>query len=197
MPLMTKDAIRRSFLKRRKELDPKIAKEQSFRVNGVIKEHLGEHFKSSKVVHIYIDKKGSNEVDTTPLFEYLWENFPHIITATAVVIGDGIMEQRAYSAKSTLTINRFGIEEPQEGEQIDIAAIDIAFVPMVAADRQGNRIGYGGGYYDRFLAKTSPSCIKVGLSLLEPMDTFPYPIESHDIPLSAIASPTTFYYCKR
>lgn len=67
-------------------------------------------------------------------------------------ISDGIMEAKLYRQGDSLKKNAYGIKEPLCGaEKISPEEIDLAIIPCVACDRQGNRIGHGAGYYDRFL----------------------------------------------
>jgi 5-formyltetrahydrofolate cyclo-ligase len=74
--------------------------------------------------------------------------------------------------QTKLTVNTYGIPEPDEnGIAVDEKSIDVVFVPLVAADRFGNRIGYGKGFYDRFLKKCRPDVLKIGLSFFTPLET--------------------------
>ncbi|NLY51688.1 MAG: 5-formyltetrahydrofolate cyclo-ligase [Firmicutes bacterium] len=84
----------------------------------------------------------------------------------------------------------WGIYEPRrEGEPISPGSVDVVVVPGVAFDRRGNRIGYGGGYYDRFLAGKAAGAWKVGicfdLQLLEEL-----PRSEHDMPVDAVVTET-------
>jgi len=56
---------------------------------------------------------------------------------------------RAFNSDSTLSVNRFGLLEPQDGEHIDPHHLDIVITPLVAFDAAGNRVGMGSGYFDR------------------------------------------------
>ncbi len=61
--------------------------------------------------------------------------------------------------------NHWNIPEPVDGIEIEDKKIDLVFVPLLAFDKQGNRVGYGKGFYDNFLANCKPETIKIGLSL--------------------------------
>jgi 5-formyltetrahydrofolate cyclo-ligase len=63
-----------------------------------------------------------------------------------------------------------GIEEPVNGENIDPAYIDLVFVPLLICDKTGNRIGYGKGFYDRFLSHCRKDVLKIGFSYFDPVD---------------------------
>ena len=60
--------------------------------------------------------------------------------------------------------------------------IDVVLIPLIVFDENGHRIGYGKGYYDRFLESCRPDTLKVGLSILPPIKEIPE-VEAHDIPM--------------
>jgi len=66
--------------------------------------------------------------------------------------------------------NQFGIDEPVNGLDVSQSAIDMVIVPLLGFDTKGFRVGYGKGYYDRFLKQCRKDCIKVGFSYFEPVD---------------------------
>ena len=63
--------------------------------------------------------------------------------------------------------NKYNIYEPENGLEVPASKIDVVFVPLLAFDKKGNRVGYGKGFYDKFLAKCNPETIKIGLSFFE------------------------------
>lgn len=73
--------------------------------------------------------------------------------------------------------NKYNIPEPVDGIEVPTYKIDVVFVPLLAYDKFGNRVGYGKGFYDKFLSKCKPETIKIGLSFFEPeefiSDIFP------------------------
>ncbi len=64
--------------------------------------------------------------------------------------------------------NSFNITEPLDGFEVSIDKIEVVFVPLLAYDKLGNRVGYGKGFYDKFLFDCKPETIKIGLSFFEP-----------------------------
>jgi len=93
---------------------------------------------------------------------------------------------------TVLKVNSLGIPEPTDGIPIPEAAIEVVFIPLLAFDHQGNRVGYGKGFYDRFLSKCNPKTIKIGLSFFtaeeEITEVFPA-----DIPLDYCITPSKIY----
>src|SRR5690606_5030175 len=92
-----------------------------------------------------------NEVATGNLIAALLSAGKNLVLP--VVEGDGVMEFRAVTDLSRLTPGVFGILEPREGEPCLPENIDLLFIPGLAFDHRGGRLGRGKGYYDRYLAR--------------------------------------------
>lgn len=88
--------------------------------------------------------------------------------------------------------NDLNIYEPEAGEVTDPQDIDLVIVPMLVCDQSGHRVGYGKGFYDRYLHHCRPDCIKVGLSYFEPLDRI---TDTHqfDVPLNLCITPQNVY----
>ena len=63
--------------------------------------------------------------------------------------------------------NEYNIPEPVDGLEVPTSKVDVVFVPLLAFDNAGHRVGYGKGFYDKFLTECKPETIKIGLSLFE------------------------------
>ena len=70
-------------------------------------------------------------------------------------------------SKQDLSIGAFGIPEPAKTQKIDPIDLDVILLPLMAFDRSGHRIGYGKGFYDRYLNRTKKELIKIGISLFD------------------------------
>ena len=90
------------------------------------------------------------------------------------------------------TTNKLGIREPIIKVSFDISLIEIIIVPLLVFDKNGHRVGYGGGYYDRFMSNIKNDVIKVGLSLFDPIDKIS-DINDNDIPLNFVVTPSRTY----
>ena len=88
--------------------------------------------------------------------------------------------------------NRYNIPEPIDGIVISNDKIDVVFIPLLGFDKAGNRVGYGKGFYDRFLADCKPETIKIGLSFFEAEDKIT-DIYENDIKLDYCVTPETIY----
>ena len=88
-----------------------------------------------------------------------------------------------------LVENEFGIPEPLAGIEIKPTELDIVFVPLFTIDSDGNRVGFGKGFYDRFLSKCNSNCIFIGLHLFENIDEID-DVNEYDIKLDLCITPT-------
>lgn len=88
--------------------------------------------------------------------------------------------------------NEFYIYEPEEGSRINTDEIDMVLFPLLAFDKNGNRVGYGKGFYDKFLAGCRKDCLKVGFSHFEPVDEITDKAD-FDVPLNLCITPQSVY----
>jgi 5-formyltetrahydrofolate cyclo-ligase len=86
--------------------------------------------------------------------------------------------------------NEYHIPEPIDGLEVPTSKIEVVFVPLLAFDKKGNRVGYGKGFYDKFLAQCSPETIKIGLSFFEPEEIIEAVFES-DVKLDYCVTPNS------
>lgn len=85
--------------------------------------------------------------------------------------------------------NEYNIPEPINGLSVPTDMIDVVFVPLLAYDKQGNRVGYGKGFYDKFLSECKPNVVKIGLSFFEPEELIKDVFEN-DVKLDFCVNPT-------
>jgi 5-formyltetrahydrofolate cyclo-ligase len=88
--------------------------------------------------------------------------------------------------------NDYHIPEPVDGIEVPSNKIEVAFIPLLAYDQKGNRVGYGKGFYDKFLAECNPNTIKIGLSFFEPEELIS-DVNSSDIQLNYCVTPNKIY----
>ena len=108
--------------------------------------------------------------------------------------GSKLLEFSFYKKESPIIKNRFGIPEPIKSKFVDLNEIDIVFLPCVCFDSRGNRIGMGGGYYDKTLSKLkdkrSTQFIMLAYDFQEVESCLP---EKHDIKADACLTPSQFF----
>lgn len=189
-----KKTLRKDFLLRREALP----KSEFWRMNGNIVEQLAKiDWGRLSFVHIFLPIRERKEVDTFEIISFFKERYPEInlvIPRTDFI--QKTMENVLFDHEYTiLQKNRFHIPEPVFGEVIPVEKIDAVFVPLLAFDLKGNRIGYGGGFYDRFLLTCKKDVFKVGLSLFEPLPDL-IEKEPFDISLDACITPDKIFYFK-
>lgn len=147
-----------------------------------------------KCIHIYLPIIAQNECNTYPIIEFIQENHPQInIVIPKANFENGQMDAVFFKADAPLAKNNLGIAEPIDGEVIDPKTIDLIICPLLAFDLKGNRVGYGKGFYDRFLQKCKSDAIKLGLSYFEPIESLS-DCNENDFPLSSCITPTQNYF---
>ena len=108
--------------------------------------------------HIFLPIIDNNEVNTQPIIDQLRSQNKKIVVPK--VQHSHSLAHLLLEADTSLKKNRWGIPEPETGEGIPKELIDVVFIPMLAFDKLGHRVGYGKGFYDRFLDKCRPDTLK-------------------------------------
>ena len=120
-------------------------------------------------VHTYLPSMQLREPDTAPIISYLEFTNPELkVAIPSINNATGILDHFYLEEKSQRKINQFGIEEVHDGEAVPLSEIDLVLVPMLAFDNQGYRVGYGKGFYDKFLSLCRADAMVVGLSFFPP-----------------------------
>jgi 5-formyltetrahydrofolate cyclo-ligase len=133
-----------------------------------------------------------SELDTAPLIHALHDRG---VTVVLPKIEDGDLEARAFAPGDPVIETSFGAREPATGEPVDPGRIDVVATPGVAFDRRGHRVGYGGGFYDRFLLELRPDALRVGVCFsLQVADT-DLPGGSFDLPVDVIVTESETIRC--
>lgn len=102
------------------------------------------------------------------------------------------MESVEFGPTTELIESSFGIREPRIAAIVPSIEIDAVLVPLLAFDRHGHRVGYGGGFYDRFMAECRPDCQKIGLSFFDPIEQIT-DINENDIRLDLAITPNAVF----
>ncbi|MEK6450333.1 MULTISPECIES: 5-formyltetrahydrofolate cyclo-ligase [Myroides] len=141
--------------------------------------------------HLFLSITDKKEINTEYLLQILAGKDKNVILSKSN-FKEGTLTNFLLTDNTTIKINSYGIPEPVDGIQVPEQQIDVVFIPLLAFDKQGNRIGYGKGFYDRFLEKCNPNILKIGVSFFEPED-YINDIQSNDVPLDFCITPNTTY----
>lgn len=141
--------------------------------------------------HLFLTIKDQKEVETEFILQILAGKDKEIVVSKS---NFETLEMTNYlmTDNTKFQKNQYNIYEPIDGLEVPTSKIDVVFVPLLAFDTKGNRVGYGKGFYDKFLSKCNEGVIKVGLSFFEPEKTIEDVFET-DIRLDYCVTPTTNY----
>lgn len=141
--------------------------------------------------HLFLTIEEQKEVDTEYLLQILAGKDKEIVVAKS---NFETLEMTNYllTDNTKFQKNDYNIYEPVDGIEVPTSKIDVVFVPLLAYDTLGNRVGYGKGFYDNFLDKCKEDVIKIGLSFFEPEESIDDVSES-DIRLDYCVTPMTLY----
>ena len=186
---MTKREARTYYLSRRLAMPDPVREVLSANLLEVYKQI---EFPPLRCVHVYQPISSKKEIDTLPFVRHLESLFPGLILVVPRVSGESGLEHVVWDGQTFFSPGAWQIPEPVEGRLVRPTDIDLVIVPLLTFDENGARVGYGKGFYDRFLAACRPDVVKVGLSLFDPCT----PVEDageFDVPLSIGVTPTQFY----
>ena len=190
-PDCTKNALRRTALARRTALPPA----EVARLSQLLCEQFFRHFPVAewRWLHLFLPLARHNEPDTWLIIRHIWAEGLAVRLAAPVVQPDGSsLKHYELTPQTPLHPNRWGIPEPEANAAAEVpaTAFDAVLVPLLAVDATGHRVGYGGGFYDRFLAQCGPQTQLIGMSVLDETpiariaDVLPT-----DVPLTACLTP--------
>ncbi|HSZ25040.1 MAG TPA: 5-formyltetrahydrofolate cyclo-ligase [Cytophagaceae bacterium] len=189
---MTKEELRKIYLEKRKlltpfslEVDNKLILDNFFNYDSF-------HFSEVSYMHLFLPIKNKMEVNTFVILERIHVEFPNIkIALSKSNFSDCSMQFFEYTDNTKFEENEYGIPEPTGGVIIQPEQLDLVVVPLLVIDEYGNRIGYGKGFYDRFLATCRPDCKKVGISFEEPVARINP--DKFDVPLNFCVTPKAVF----
>lgn len=185
---MTKSEIRNKYIELRNQLTLGEAEDLSMDIaNQTLKLPIWDFSN----YHLFLSIANKKEINTEFILHILTGKDKNTILSKSN-FKDGTMEHFLLTDNTILKVNSYGIPEPINGFKIAETDIEVVFVPLLAFDKAGNRVGYGKGFYDRFLSKCSPDTIKVGLSFFEAEEQLSE-ISDNDIPLDYCVTPKGVY----
>ncbi len=163
---MNKSELRKKYKHKRSLLSKEEIEIKSIAIaNQILKMDIWSY----ENYHIFLPIEHLNEVNTEFILHLLQGKDKNIIISKSNFT-DCTMKHYLLTDNTVLKPNKWGIPEPENGILIDSKSIDLVFVPLLAFDFKGNRVGYGKGFYDRFLTDVDPKKI-IGLSFFPPEKT--------------------------
>lgn len=140
--------------------------------------------------HLFLSMASKKEVDTSYLLHIL-QGRDKTIAVPKTNFDDYSMPAILLQENTRLRLTPFGVPEPEDGIELPPNTFDVVFVPLLAYDQKGNRLGYGKGFYDRFLTQCRTDCLFIGLSFFPPEKEIP--VSKEDIPLHYCVTPEAIY----
>lgn len=185
---MNKALLRKIYQDKRQEL----SQQEIDRLSEMVCRHFFEEISLQAVrhLHIFLPIARHKELNTWPIIRQLQQQYPAIgIVVSSTNWQERRMEHFLLGESTLLEENKWGIPEPIGAAACPVEHIDLVLLPLLAFDQQGHRLGYGAGFYDRFLAECAPDTRKVGLSLFPPLPEPISDVNPYDIPLDACLTP--------
>lgn len=165
---MLKAELRRDALARRRALP----NEEVARRSAALWQQLRQEFPVGewRWLHLFLPITRQKEPDTWPLIRQLWAEQPGLQLAVPTVHPDGrTLRHFQLTPETPLAANRWGIPEPVGAAEVLPLQLDAILIPLLAVDAQGQRVGYGKGFYDQFLPQCRPEALRIGVSLEPPV----------------------------
>ena len=184
---MNKDILRKVFLEKRLALSRREWGKRNEMLISVFVDTID--ISGISVLHIFLPIENKREPDTWSLIDKIQEKYPALkISVPRTIWQTRSMDNYIFENREQIEENSMGIPEPVSGTIIDDKLIDMVVVPLIIFDKNGNRLGFGKGFYDAFFKKCRKDVKKVGLSLSTLLDRIPY-MEDHDIMLDRCVTP--------
>lgn len=187
---MDKKELRNHYKQKRSELGADTINELSKKIAANLAPLITPDIKN---IHVFLPISRFFEINTyliKELVDQLHPGINWIISRTDFDRSELI--NLNWTPELTITENSYGIPEPEFGEIVSSEVIDMVLVPLLAFDNHGHRLGYGKGFYDRFLIQCRRNCETVGLSHFGPHEPL-LPSDSWDIPLQFCVTPDKSY----
>lgn len=187
---MTKSALRKFYLEKRQALSP-VEYEQLNEL--LLKNVKGLQWEDVNYLHCFWPIKEKHEVDTIAIITWLKNMYPNIkIVLPQTDFVTGSLNHRLYDETLPLQKNQYGIMEPINGDLLPATLLSRVLVPLLAFDKQGQRVGYGKGFYDKFLSECTVDTEFIGLSLFQPEEKIE-DTNAFDVKLDACITPYATY----
>ena len=181
---MNKTALRKIYKQKRKNLS---AFEVEYLQENIYQQVFESDFSSIHTIHVFLPIERLLEINTNPIIDFLLLKNKMIVVSVSD-FSTNTLKHFLFDRTTKLKVSSYGIPEPINGIEIDPKKIDLVFVPLLISDEKKYRVGYGKGFYDRFLAECRTDVKTIGLNFFKPIDTIEDTNE-FDIPLDKVIYP--------
>ena len=187
---MTKKALRELYKEKRKSISSK----EKLRLDDLLLIRFQQiYFEDVAVLLTYWPMANMQEPNTHLFSGFMRHAVPGLQIAYPVAdFSKAHMHAAMINEETVYHTNVYGITEPKEGIVVAPAEIDIVFVPLLVCDADGYRVGYGKGFYDKYLAQCREDIIKIGFSYFEPIEKIS-DTDVFDVPLNYCITPQNLY----
>ena len=189
---MKKSELRKQYLHKRKAISTEEMAIKSQQITDLFFQNFD--LLEVKHLHIFLPIIKHNEIDTFLIIRNLQQNFSEVNIIIPKIIPENSELESYFFDKKNLIENSWGILEPsgENQEKILPNQIDLVIIPLLIFDKNGNRVGYGKGFYDRFLQQCKPETLKIGLCLEEPVELIE-DINEFDVKMDFCITPNKIY----
>lgn len=185
---MDKKTIRKQYKDLRQQLSEDEVEEMSLQIaNQIISLEIWD----KTYFHLFLPIEEQKEVNTEYVLQVLAGRDKEIVVSKSD-FETRKMTHILLTDNTKIKKNAYNIPEPLNGLEVPVSQIEVVFVPLLAFDSKGNRVGYGKGFYDLFLSECKPETLKIGLSFFEAIDTIEDVFES-DVRLNCCITPKKIY----
>lgn len=185
---MTKAELRKTYNSLRKALSEAQIEDMSLTIaNQLLTLPIWEF----EFYHLFLSIVERKEVNTDYILNILSGKDKHIVISKSDFATLN-MSHYLLTDSTTIKKNKWHIPEPVNGIPITPEQLDVVFIPLLAFDTSGHRVGYGKAFYDIFLAKCKPETLKIGLSFFEASEDISDVLES-DVKLDYCVTPNKIY----
>ena len=189
---MNKEALRKYYLHLRQALTDEEVDQRSLQIcHQLFRSGLLDEV---NYLHCFLPIRQKKEVNTWLIIERLRNEQPETnIIVSRTLWATKQMEHFYLEQDGLVQENKLGIPEPVSGLSCPAQKIELVLLPLLSFDLKGQRVGYGAGFYDRFLSECLPETKKVGLSLFKPTPELIEDAHALDVPLDSCITPEKVY----
>ncbi|WP_243473182.1 5-formyltetrahydrofolate cyclo-ligase [Winogradskyella sp. MH6] len=185
---MTKSELRKKYKALRKSLSIDQADDFSLAIANQL---LQLDIWDKSFYHIFLSIEEQKEINTEYILNILAGKDKNIVISKSNFENLSLTHY-LLTDSTRIKKNHYNIPEPIDGIEINSSQIEVVFVPLLAFDKTGNRVGYGKGFYDRFLSECKPETIKIGLSFFE-VEEEVFETDDNDVSLDYCVTPNRVY----